>query len=119
VPPDSPQTSPAGAALSVLALLVYAITLATLADLAGSDAAGNAYAQAFGAIEIILLWLLLAVLMMIAGVKGEMPVPAVIAAVVLVPASGFVAMEVLELLSRPYLPPFRWPLVIPALIPPL
>ena len=105
--------------LSVLALLVYAIALATLSDLRGSDAAGNAYAQAFGAIEVIALWLLLAVIAIIAGVKGVMPVPAVLAAVLLVPASGFVTMEALELLSRPHEAPYLWPLVIPAAVPPL
>ena len=115
----SPGAVGLAAGLSLLALLLYAITLATLADLASSDAAGNAYAQAYGAIEIILLWALLAVLMLIAVLKGEIPLPAVFAALVLVPASGVVAMEVLELLSRPYLPPFRWPLVLPALMPPL
>ena len=81
-----------------------------------SDAAGNAYAQAFGAIEVIALWLLLAVLGLMAGVKGTMPVPAVFAAVLLVPASGFVTMAALELLSRPEVTPFLWPLVIPAAI---
>ena len=106
-------------ALGVLALMVYAITLATLADLRGSDAAGNALTQAFGAIEVIVLWLLLAVIVLIAGVKGGMPVPAVFAAVLLVPASGFVTMQALELLSRPQDAPYLWPLVIPAAIPPL
>jgi hypothetical protein len=47
--------------------------------------AGNAHAQAFAAIEVIVLWLLLAVIAIIAGVKGVMPVPAVIAAVFLNP----------------------------------
>jgi len=106
-------------ACSVLALLFYAIVLATLSDLASSDPAGNAYAQAFGAIEVFVLWLLLAVIAIIAGVKGVMPVPAVFAAVFLIPASGFVTMGALELLARPEVTPFLWPLVIPAAIPPL
>lgn len=105
--------------LSVLALMVYAIALATLSDLRGSDAAGNAYAQAFGAIEVIVLWLLLAVIALVAGIKGVMPVPAVFAAMLLIPASGFVTMQALELLSRPHEAPYLWPLVIPAAVPPL
>ena len=105
--------------LGILALLFYALQLATLANLAGSDAAGNGYAQAYGAIEIIFLWLLLGAMMIIAFVKGEMPKPAVLAAVILVPASCFVAFAALELLSRPYQSPFLWPIVLPALIPPL
>jgi hypothetical protein len=116
------EKAPSGAVtatcvLSVLALLFYAASLATLSDLASSDLAGNAYAQAFGAIEVTILWLLLAVITIIAGVKGVMPVPAGLAAVLLIPASGFVTIEALELLSRPEVKPFLWPLVIPAAIP--
>ena len=121
--PDDTKLSPGSvglsAGLSVLALLFYALQVATLADLAGSDAAGNAYAQAYGAVEIIFLWVLLAVLMLIASLKGAVPKPAVLAAVILVPASGLVAFAALDLLSKPYLSPFRWPLVLPVLMPPL
>src|SRR5487761_2769879 len=45
--------------------------------------------------------------------------PAVLAAAILIPASGAATFEALGLLSRPHLPPFLWPLVIPALAPPL
>ena len=107
------------AGIGVLVLFFYAIALATLSDLRSSDAAGNAYAQAFGAIEIIVLWLLLAVLAIIAWAKGDMPAWTVIAAAILVPVSGFVTMTALELLARPHIPPFLWPIVIPALAPPL
>ena len=106
-------------AFGVLALLIWALTLATLSDLAGSDAAGNGYAQAYAAIEIIVLWGLLALIALIAGVKGAMAWPSAIAAAILIPASAVVAFEALELLSRPSLPPFLWPLVIPAAVPPL
>jgi hypothetical protein len=95
------------------------LTLATLSDLAGSDAAGNGYAQAYAAIEIIIVWSLLAVIAIIAGVKGAIAWPAALVAAILIPTSGFVSFEVLELLSRPRLPPFLWPLIIPALVPPL
>lgn len=107
------------ALLGVLALLVYLVQLVTLSDLAGSDPAGNAYAQAYGAIEIIFLWLLLAAVTLIAFFKGSMPKPAAVAAFIMVPASGFVALQVLGLLSRPYQPPHLWPLIIPATVPPL
>jgi hypothetical protein len=107
------------AVFSIFALLIYLAMLATLADLASSDAAGNAYAQAYGAIEIIFLWILLGALTLIAFFKGDMPRPAAVFAFLLVPASGFVAFEVLGLLSRPYQPPHLWPLIIPAAIPPL
>jgi hypothetical protein len=107
------------AVFSIFALLIYLAMLATLADLASSDAAGNAYAQAYAAIEIIFLWLLLCALTLLAFFKGDMPRPAAVFAFLLVPASGFVAFEVLGLLSRPYQPPHLWPLIIPAAIPPL
>jgi hypothetical protein len=120
---DSRNVSPGAVVfagiLSFVALLFYALQIATLSDLASSDAAGNAYAQAYGAIEIIFLWILLCAITLIAFVKGDMPKPAAVAAAVLVPASGFVAFEALELLSRPYQPPHLWPLIIPAAIPSL
>src|SRR5215471_4150678 len=119
-----PTRSSAGAIgfaaiVSVLIALLYILALSTLSNLRGSDAAGNAYAQAFGAIEVVVLWLLLATLAFVAIIKGAVPKLAIIAAVILVPASGFVAMTALELLSRPHIPPFLWPLVIPAVVPPL
>jgi len=122
MPDTKPLSSGAvviAAGLSVLALFFYFLQLAALSDLAGSDAAGNAYAQAYAAIEIIFLWLLLAAVTLIAFFKGAMPKPAAVAALILVPASGFVALQALGLLSRPHQPPHLWPLIIPATVPPL
>jgi hypothetical protein len=48
-----------------------------------------------------------------------MPWPAAVAALVLIPASGLAAMIALGLLAEPRTPPFVWPIVIPALVPPL
>ncbi len=56
---------------------------------------------------------------MVAALKGAMPKSVVIAAFLLVPASGFSAMTALELLAMPELSPHRWPILIPALVPPL
>ena len=47
--------------LSVLALLVWLLTLSLLGDLTGSDAAGNGMAQGFAAVGLIVLWVLLAI----------------------------------------------------------
>jgi hypothetical protein len=116
-PPANGAAVGIGIGLSVLILLLWALTLATLADLAGSDAAGNALAQAYAAIELIALWLLLAALAGLAWLKGKMPGPAALAALILIPASGFAALEVLTLLAKPEVAPFRWPIVIPALVP--
>lgn len=105
--------------LSVLALLFYALHVATLASLTGSDPAGNAYAQAYAAVEIIFLWLLLGGVTLIAFFKGDMPRPAAVFAFLLVPASAIVSFEVLTLLTRPAQAPYLWPLIIPVAIPPL
>jgi hypothetical protein len=104
--------------LSGLAALFWLLVLATLSDLSSSDAAGNGLAQAFGAVEVIILWMLLAILMIIAAVNGQIPPTAGLAALILVPASGVVTMIALGLLSEPRISPFLWPIIIPAVIPP-
>jgi hypothetical protein len=103
--------------LALLALLAHAFFIALLTSLTGSDAAGNAYSQAFAAIAFIIVWLLLALITLIAAIKGSFPLPAIIAAIVLIPTSGLVVMDVQGLLSRPNLTPYLWPIVIPVLIP--
>jgi hypothetical protein len=105
--------------ITVLAFMIWTVALATLSDLKGSDAAGNGLAQAYGAIEIVLLWLLLAILTAIAAIKGAIPLTAGAPALILIPASAVVALTALGLLSEPRVAPFLWPIIIPALIPPL
>jgi hypothetical protein len=115
----SPASVGIAAGLSTIALLLWATQLAILNDLTSSDAAGNALAQAYGAIAIILLWVLLAVLAFMGFFKGAMPTPAAIAALILIPVSGSAAISALELLRAPELAPYRWPIIIPALAPPI
>jgi hypothetical protein len=105
--------------LAAIASLLWLFAIAVLSDLGRSDAAGNALGQAYAAILIILLFVLLAILAIVAAVKGTSPKWAVVAATILIPASGIATMIALDLLARPYEAPFRWPLVVPALIPPL
>lgn len=118
---DKPSPASVGiaAALSIIVLLLWAMQLALLTDLTGSDAAGNALTQAYAAIAVILLWVLLAALTLIAFFKGAMPTAAAIAALILIPVSGDVALSVLELLRAPELAPYRWPIIIPVLAPPI
>jgi hypothetical protein len=116
---DSKGAIVVGIVLSLLALLLWAVQLATLLDLNGSDAAGNSIARAYGALEIIALWVVLAALMILAAVRGAMPRFAAVAALILIPASGYAAMTALELLADPDVSPFIWPIVVPALVPPL
>jgi len=105
--------------LTVPTVLVWLLALAMLSSLGGSDAAGNALGEAYAAIGVILLWALLGLITLITVLKGAMPWPLAAAAVVLVPASGFAAFGALELLSKAGRAPFLWPIVIPALTPPL
>jgi hypothetical protein len=118
------RTVPKGALIasviiSVLILLVWMLQVASLSGLGHSDAAGNGMAQGFTALEIILLWVLLAILLLVTGVAGRMPWPAAVAAVVLLPASGVAAMSALDLLADNDTPPYLWPIITPALVPPI
>jgi hypothetical protein len=107
----------AACVIGLVAALFWLVSVATLSDLGHSDAAGNALDAAFTAIELIVLWGLLAVITIIAGVAGRMPVPAVFAAFFLIPASGVAAVAALQLLARPQDPPHLLPLIIPAAAP--
>src|SRR4051794_41978292 len=86
--------------LGALIGLLWALNPATPASLGHSDAAGNAIGEAYAAIQIIALWSLLTIITVLASIKGAAPKPAIVAALVIVPASGFVAMAAAELLAR-------------------
>jgi len=105
--------------LGVLAFLFWVVAIATLSDLTGSDPAGNGLAQFYGTADIILLWVLLAILTIIAAAKGRVPLAAGLAALVLLPASGVAALTALSLLTEPVVTPFLWPMAVPAVVPPL
>jgi len=109
----------AGIVLTVPIALVWLVQVGGLDDLNSSDAAGNGLAQAFAAIAIVVLWVLLAVLTLVAGIKGRIACPSVVAAMLLIPASGIASLAALQLLIHPNIAPYRWPLVVPALVPPL
>jgi hypothetical protein len=104
--------------LAVLSGLIWIAIVPSLTGLGGSDPAGNAMAQGFTALAFILLWGLLSILALIAAIAGAMPAWAR-AALIVVPASGVAAMAALDLLGRPWSPPGHWPILIPALVPPL
>ena len=109
----------AGTIIAALAAFVWFVQLATLTDLSGSDAAGNGMSQAFAALEIIVLWGLLAVLLIVTGVACAPPPLSMLPGVLLLPASGVAALRALGLLSHPNSPPFLWPIVVSAAVPPL
>ncbi len=91
----------------------------TAAGLGQSDAAGNGLAQAYAAIQTILLWALLTVLTIVAAAKGVAPKAVTVAALVMVPASGLAMAAAAGLLKRSHISPYLWPIVVPALVPPL
>lgn len=108
-----------GSVLSLLILLLWAIVLNSLTNLTGSDPAGNALTQGLTALSIFILWALLGGLAIIALVKGTAPWAAALAALILIPASGWASITALDLLARPHLAPFYWPMIVPGGVPPL
>ena len=102
-----------------VALLLWAATVANAVTIRSSDAAGNALSQAFGVLMAIALFVLLGVLVVLAGVRGGMPGWMRAAAIILVPASGAATVAAIEVLSQGTEWPVRWPLVIPILAPAL
>lgn len=103
--------------LAVVILAVWLALVSTLSDLGDSDPAGNGLEQAFAGFEIILLWILLAILLIVAGVQGPMQWQGIAAAVVLLPASGIAAAVSLWLLADRASPPFLWPIMVPSVVP--
>jgi hypothetical protein len=101
----------------VLALLLWVATVANTITIRASDAAGNALSQAFGALMAIALWVLLAILLTLAAVRGGMPVWMRIAAVVLVPAAGAATIGAIEVMSQATEWPVKWPLAVPIVAP--
>ena len=103
--------------LVALGVLLWVVLMASGADASGSDAAGRGLAMAFGVIAAIALWVVLAVLLVMAAAKGGMPGWVKLMALILVPASAVAATVALELLAASDLARSRLPLVVPALAP--
>lgn len=102
--------------LGVTVLLWFAL-VGTVLTLNDSDPAGNGLSYAFGVFMAIGLWVLLAGLLVMAAVRGDMPGWSKVAAVILVPASGVAALGAIHLMSG-YSSP-RWPAVVPIFVPAL
>jgi hypothetical protein len=101
--------------LLTLAALLYAAMMGNVGDAQGSDAFGRGLALAFGAIFGVALWLVLAATLVMAAVKGHMPVWAATGLVVLVPLSCVAALKAADA----YGAGDSSALLIPALLPPL
>jgi hypothetical protein len=82
-----------------------------------SDPAGNALARSVEELAVGALWVLLALLLAIAGWFGEMPLWCGIAALVLVPASGVSVQVAVQVMGRDRT--LKWPAILPAAVPAL
>jgi len=105
-----------GAILLVVTLLLYVATLGMITSMHSSDAAGNGLTQSFGFLTTAALWIFLGALLIVAGVKGELPPWQSAVALILVPASGAAALAAVKLLTDTFYKS-KWPVVIPALTP--
>jgi hypothetical protein len=104
-----------GALLLVGITLLWMVLNPSITLPNSSDAAGRGMSEAFEAVYAILMWIMLAILVTIAGVKGEMPAWAQ------VPASGVAAVTagaMIHGLQRLGVDA-RWLVIVPALTPPL
>jgi hypothetical protein len=109
-----PRSVPIGAIL-LLAIagflylgLIY--NIAAQGGIGPEDSLGQAILCLF---LTILLWLVLAILLLVGGVMGEMPGPAPIVAAVLTPVSGIAAFTAIDLYSRHG----EWAITVIALLP--
>ncbi|MEO8635707.1 MAG: hypothetical protein ABI587_10570 [Gemmatimonadales bacterium] len=103
--------------LLLVTVLLWLGLVVTIAQINASDAAGNGMSYSFGMIMAIVLWCLLAVLMLIAAKKGEMPGWVNIAALLLLPLSLAAGMATINLLYRRGADVSGWPIVVPAAVP--
>ena len=103
--------------LLAITALLWAGTVANAITIRSSDAAGNALSHAFGVLMVIALFVLLGIVVILAAVRGSMPVWMRLAAIVLIPASGAATVAAIEVLSQQTEWPVRWPLVVPILAP--
>jgi hypothetical protein len=103
----------------VLAVVLWVATVANTITIRSSDPAGNALSHAFGVLMAIALWVLLAILVVLAAIRGIMPVWMRLAAVVLVPAGGVATIGAIEVMSQVTEWPVKWPLLVPIFAPAL
>jgi hypothetical protein len=113
-PAPSNRSLPLGLFLILpVALILYGLMLAT----ALHEGTGGAEAGIENAIEALLitvgLWIVLAVMLVVAGVTGSMPKWAAVLAVILVPMSGVATVTALDMCSR-HIP---WAIIFPILLP--
>jgi hypothetical protein len=96
-----------------IAGVFYALMLANLVDIGSVEPAARGLDRAFAAFSGLILWILLAILLVVGGVRGHMPLLAAMAAAILLPASAVAAIAAEQLYERIG----GWPILVPALLP--
>ncbi len=110
-----PKTPVGTLALLAVAALLYCGMLVSLTGLNETDATGRGMALGFGAIFGVALWLVLAVLLLIAAINGEMSFAGRTGAAIFLPLSAIAASVAINL----YGDRADWALVVPVLLPPV
>ena len=94
---DQPRPLPIGTfVLFALACLPYFVMVAALSDSQGGDAAGRGMAAGFAFVFGMVLWFLLAIMLLLAAIRGAMPKWAAAAALILFPLSCAAALFALD-----------------------
>ena len=115
--PVTRQFPVASAVLMALAALPYALMLAGIGDLQAVDGIARGLVAVYAIGAAIVLWILLASLLILGGLRGYMPTLSAITAYILHPCSGLAAIASIFALSQSDSP--RWLLGVPVLLPPL
>ena len=102
--------------LLVIAGLLYAFMLLNAAAAPDLESIDKGVAAIYALISIVLLWIVLAVLLVLAAVGGSMPGWAAMATYLLHPLSGAAAVAALIMLSGPSNPP-HWPIIMLIVLP--
>jgi hypothetical protein len=102
--------------LLAIACVLYLGMLGSLSGLNDTDAMGRGLALGFGAIFGVALWLVLAVLLLVAAINGRMPGADKIGAAILLPLSAIAASVAIDLYGNRADWAFAVPLLLPLLI---
>lgn len=114
---ELPGRAPVGSiVLLIVAGFLYLAMAGSLVGLDATDAAGRGMAMGFGTIFGAALWLVLALLLLIAAINGAMPTMGKIGAAVLLPLSAVAASVAVDLYSQRADWAFVVVLVLPLLI---
>ena len=99
--------------LLAVAGVLYLAMLGSLSGLNETDAMGRGMSLGFGAIFGVALWLVLAVLLLVAAINGRMPDAGKIGAAILLPLSAIAASVAIDLYGNRA----DWALAVPLLLP--